>query len=441
MIAETHKRGLEYHAWFNPYRVTVSSYTNTTIAGKDAVDIDAMSNAEVITALRDLGILAPTNFAVLHPEYVYRYERKLYLDAGMAAVRQHVVDTIKEVIEKYDVDAIHFDDYFYPYGATDSRMVEVEVNTRHYERYPSTRAEREQWRRDNNTLMIAGVKKAIDDENKKNGRAIQFGVSPFGVWYRNPPDERGSTTGPSSYTYTDGVFADTWKWVKEETVDYMAPQLYWSFDHPDAPYGELARWWASVAEGTHVDLYIGHASYKHITNGDNEPAWMNPEEILNQLRFNQKYPRINGSIFFSYSSLLPSAETGRRHRASNDSGRLVKEQFQTHHTLVPPKPWLKGSVPASPLTVTRQRPNEITWSDAPDNDARYYVVYRIPAGAGSGDLHRLIGDPGNIAARVWRDGQTHRFTDTARRPAQYDYVVTAVNAAHIESEPVIAAKQ
>jgi len=442
MVAQTHKRGMEYHAWFNPYRVTASPYTNKTIAGKEAVDLDALSNAQVIAALKEAGWLAADNFAVLHPEYTYRYERKFYLDAGIPAVRQHIIDTIKEVIEKYDIDAVHFDDYFYPYGATDAKMTEVEkTNIGLYAKYPSVRGDREQWRRDNNTAMIEGVKRTIDEENKKNNRAIQFGVSPFGIWYRNPPDPRGSATGPSSYTYTDGVYADTWKWVKDETIDYIVPQLYWSFDHPDAPYGELARWWASVAEGAHVDLYIGHGNYKHIGNGDIEPAWMNPEEVLNQLRFNQQYPNIHGNIFFSYSSLLPSVEAGAKYKVSDASWKLLKAHFSRYNTLVPPKPWLKNTAPSSPLNVTRQRDNQITWTDAEGNDSRYYVVYRVPAAAGAGNINDLINDPANIAARVWRDGQTHVFTDTVKKPAEYAYIVTAVNAAHLESAPVIAVKK
>jgi uncharacterized lipoprotein YddW (UPF0748 family) len=326
MIAETRKRGLEFHAWFNPYRVTFAPYTDATFAGRGTADIDAMSNAEVTALYKNSGVLAANNFAVLHPEYTYRFERKIYLDAGIPAVRKHIADTVKEVIARYDIDAVHFDDYFYPYGGTDAKMVLAEVNKDYYEKYPGTKAEREQWRRDNNTLMIAGVKEAVDSENKKNGKAVRFGVSPFGVWYKNPPDLRGSIAGGnSSFTYTDGVYADTLKWVKEGLVDYIIPQLYWSFDHAEAPYGELARWWSSVVEGTNVDLYIGHANYKHIKNGDIEPAWMNPDEILHQLKFNQQYPQIKGSVFFSYNNIIPSAESGAKFKVQNDSIEVLKE--------------------------------------------------------------------------------------------------------------------
>ena len=441
MVRETHRRGLEYHAWFNPYRVTASAYTNSTIPGSDALALDAMTNAEVLGAYNHAGLLAGNNFAVLHPEYVYRHERRFYLDAGIPAVREHVVESIKEVITRYDIDAVHFDDYFYPYGADDIRMSAAEwVNIAYYPQYPETRAEREQWRRDNNTALIEGVKAAIDSENQKNNRAIQFGISPFGVWYRNPPDQRGSATGATAFTYTSGVYADTWKWVKDESIDYIVPQIYWSFDHSGAPYGELARWWASVAEGTHVALYTGHANYKHVSNGDVEAAWMNPDEVVNQLRFNRLYPRISGSVFFSYSSLLASQEDGIKYQASNNSARQIKEHYRSTIALVPPKPQLIEAAPAAPLNVARQN-NVIGWRDTAGNNTRYYVVYRAPVSLGRGNPLRIISDPGHIIARVWREGEIHIFSDTVEDTEKYTYLVTAFNAAHIESRPVIAVKR
>ncbi|MCL2193185.1 MAG: family 10 glycosylhydrolase, partial [Treponema sp.] len=117
MIAQTHGRGMEFHAWFNPYRVTAANYRWLSVPGHTSAQIIEMGTADLVRTLNAVGMLADNNFAVLHPEYVYRFNGRLYLDAGFPAVRQHVVDTIREVIENYDVDAIHFDDYFYPYRA------------------------------------------------------------------------------------------------------------------------------------------------------------------------------------------------------------------------------------------------------------------------------------------------------------------------------------
>jgi uncharacterized lipoprotein YddW (UPF0748 family) len=439
MLEETHKRGMEYHAWFNPYRVTQSAY-ETLLQNKSQSTLDGMTNAQVIALLRDAEILAANNFAVLHPEYVYRYERKFYLDAGIPAVRQHIIDTIKEVIENYDVDAIHFDDYFYPYNATDAMMSAVEVNTAYYAGYPGNREAREQWRRDNNTALINGVKAAIAAENQTKNKAIQFGVSPFGIWYRNTLDPRGSNTGATAFTYTDGVYADTYKWIKDESIDYMCPQIYWEQTHASAPYDVLASWWADVVEGLDVALYIGHANYKHIQTAS-VAAWQNPEEIINQLKFNQNDQRIKGSSFFSYKDVNRTSGTGTGIPVLIESNKLIKAYWE-YPTLVPPKPWLKSTPPAAPLNVTRQG-NKIIWADTTSNESRYYVIYRITtATEGSDDASRVVQDGSKIIARVWRDGQTNSYTDKdVEYPAQYTYIVTALNAAHVESAPSVAVKE
>jgi uncharacterized lipoprotein YddW (UPF0748 family) len=444
MIAETHKRGLEFHAWFNPYRVTATRYRNFTIPGKTKEDLDVMTPAQLVVTLNQARILADNNFAVLNPEYNYVFNECLALDPGIPAVRQHVIDTIAEVVKNYDVDAIHFDDYFYPYAVSGLLFGTANEDRNTFLRYrgqfPDTRDGIEAWRRDNNDKMIQGVKDAITAENKANNRAIQFGISPFGIWANHSASiPQGSITS-GSQTFVSQVYADTRKWVLDEMVDYIIPQIYWAFDMPAAPYGELARWWSSLVEGKNVDLYIGHANYKHIQNGGVDPAWMNPREILHQLRFNQLYPQIKGNVFFSYTSLLHSEGQEPRHRMSNESARILRDHYQRHHTLVPPKPWLKNTAPAAPVRVIRESNNRISWTDAEDNDTRYYVVYRVPSTTALNDIESIINNPFNIAARVWRDGESGAFTDRIRNPNRYNYIVTAVNAAHIESVPVIAGR-
>jgi hypothetical protein len=285
------------------------------------------------------------------------------------------------------------------------------------------------------------IKKLITAENMANQRAVQFGISPFGIWEHQQNNSLGSHTPlGSSRTYTDQVYADTYKWIKDELVDYIVPPIYWSFDQGAAPYGELARWWAETVNGKRVDLYIGHANYKHMNNAASESAWMNPEEILNQLKYNQQYPQIKGSVFFSYNDLLFSTGTELRDEALNKSIDLLKAHYKTHQTLVPPKPHLKSTSPGAPLDVRRLRDNEIQWNDTEKNTSKYYVVYRILTSGNRGRISRAIQDPANIAAKVWRDGQTHRFVDTVSNPRRYTYIVTSLDAAHNESEPVIASR-
>lgn len=457
MVEETHKRGLEYHAWFNPYRVTNTRYgTVSWLArlGMSVEEVDALSNKELVLALNKVGILADNNYAVLNPEHVQRFDQKLFLDPAVPEVRQHVVDTIVEVIENYDVDAIHFDDYFYPYASNNRYFGELGEDRESFELYglPNGYADTvegiEAWRRDNVTALISDVGNAITAENQKNNRAIQFGISPFGIWEHNANDARGSFTPTgSSQTYSRSVFADTYKWVQEEMIDYISPQIYWSFDQGAAPYGELTRWWSSVVEDKNVDLYIGHANYKHIQNGAWEDAWMNPEEIVNQLKYNQLYPQVNGSIFFSYNdivtsdlSLYPGNEAV--HQAKNQSINLLKEHYQQYHTVIPSKPWLNDTAPIAPMEVSKVNDNQITWKDSVDNISRYYLVYRVHTPNGETiAIENVISNPRNIVARVWRDGETHYFEDNIENPEEYTYIITAFDAAHNESTPVIAREE
>ena len=442
MIAQTHGRGMEFHAWFNPYRVTAINYNWLSVPGRTGAQLAALGTVQLIRALNAGGILADNNFAVLHPEYVYRFNGRLYLDPGFPAVRQHVVDTIREVIENYDVDAIHFDDYFYPYPA--GRLVFGNANEDRvaFERYglgrfPDTPAGIEQWRRENNTALVRAVRAAISDENRKNNRAIQFGISPFGIWEHRQNDPRGSNTPLSSLrTFSGSVLADTYLWVREGLIDYIVPQIYWSFDQGAAPYAELVRWWASLARGVNVNLYIGHANYNHLDSAST--AWRNPEEILNQLRFNQLHPEVSGSVFFRYRRLLPSPETGPRQRAANAAIELLRTHFQTHKTISPPMPWLQSAAPEPVFNLVRNG-NTITWNDSEDNNSRYYVVYRVlRSRLYSEGLDRVINDPFNIVARIWRKGRTEFTFTVSAEPDRYVYIVKAFNAAHIESAPVIA---
>ena len=446
MIAETHRRGMEFHAWFNPYRVTASNYRWLSLPGSTGADHAEMSVSELLRTMNAAGMLADNNFAVQNPGFVYRFNGRLYLDPGLPAVRQRVVDTVREVIENYDVDAIHFDDYFYPYPAGALLFGMANEDRLTFERYglgafPNTPAGIEAWRRENNTALIRDVRAAITAENERSGRAIQLGISPFGIWEHRSNDPRGSNTPTGSLrTFSGAVFSDTRLWVQENLIDYIVPQIYWSFDQGAAPYAELVRWWASVVQGTNVSLYIGHANYKHLDNAEREPAWMNPAEIVNQLRYNQLHPEVSGSVFFRFRRLLPVAETEPRHRAANQSIALLRAHFQSHKTIVPPMPHLQSAAPAAPVNVMRNG-NTITWSDTANNNSRYFVIYRIPRSQVRREgMNTLINDPFNIVARVWRNGEEHSYTHSAglRNSRRYAYVVTAFNAAHIESAPSTA---
>jgi len=274
MITETHKRGMQFHAWLNPYRVT--------------------KNAECSKSAY-LNTLAPTNFARLNPGMVLDVykggKRVLMLDPGEPQVVAFLVNTVREIIVNYDVDGIHFDDYFYPYGGCGN------VDYRSFSRNNPRHLPLEAWRVENVNSLVWGVSKAIEAHNRTARHKIQFGISPFGIW-RNIKNDRGGslTAGTASF---DNQYADTRHWVKAGWVDYIIPQVYWPFEHETAAYAAVTDWWVKTVRGTRVNLYIGHIPGYYGTG-----RWQNPREIPNQLRYNLKYPEIKGEVMFSYRSLF-----------------------------------------------------------------------------------------------------------------------------------------
>lgn len=287
MIEETHKRGMEFHAWFNPYRVTT---------GNQSIDS-----------------LASNNWARKNPTKVMDYGNKLYLNPGEPEVIKHITDTVMEVVENYDIDAIHFDDYFYPSRSkADAEKFYTKGEQDTFNKYGKGASSVSNWRRNNVDTLIKDINISITKYNREHKKNVEFGISPFGIWghEKNHPkgctEGTGSNTPQSSTASFDNQFADTRKWVKQGWIDYISPQIYWAFDTAAAPYGNIAHWWAETVKGTDVDLYIGHAPYKKADKNGTDKNWKNSDEILNQMKFNSLYEEIDGSIFFRYKSMLES---------------------------------------------------------------------------------------------------------------------------------------
>ncbi|MGM1018696.1 MAG: glycoside hydrolase family 10 protein [Actinomycetota bacterium] len=454
MVEATHERGMEYHAWLNPYRVTNTKMTapaTLTALDMTADEVTALSIPEYIAALNDAGILADENFAVQNPDEVLEFEEKLFLDPGEPEVREHVADTVSEIVENYDVDAIHFDDYFYPYRITvdgvnvyfgdedeDRETFEEHGFT---EGYADTEAGIEEWRRDNITALIADVGERIDERNDAAGTAVQFGVSPFGIWEHIDLDPNGSHTPvTSSQTYSETVFADTRGWVQDELIDYISPQIYWSFDQGAAPYGELAQWWSDTAADSRTQVYVGHPLYKHVNNGSWEQAWMNPEEVPHQIRFNQKIGGLDGSILFSYNDIRPSdvaalpTDQQPRHEAKNEAIELLKNEAFAEPKLVPAKPWLSSGAVAAPQDATVED-GTLSWSTGDADGTRQYAIY-----AGTGTPADIVATGGTLVDTVWAGGESElSFEVPTGTAADTTWVVTALDAAAVESAPVAAA--
>ncbi len=260
-VSEAHKRGMDIHAWFNPYRVTSSG--------------------------TDLNSLVPSHPAKKNPSWVIKYNGKMYYDPGNPQVVDYIVRTIKEVVDNYNIDGVHFDDYFYPSSSFPDNVS--------YDKYGKGQ-NRDNWRRENVNTLLRKVKAVV---NTKKG--CEFGVSPFGIWRNKSTScpDGSETSGSQSYT---NMYADSRTWIRKGYVDYIVPQIYWPIGLKVADYSKLVKWWANEVKGYDVDLYIGQGIYK---KGQESYGGQNiAKEIKNQISINKKYDTVKGSMYFSARDIV-----------------------------------------------------------------------------------------------------------------------------------------
>ena len=289
MITETHKRGMEFHAWCNPYRAEF-------IVGKSSI--------------------APTHISRIHPEWFLEYGGKRYFDPGNKDVQLFVENVIRDIVARYEVDAIHFDDYFYPYRIAGKEF----PDNPSYERYGGNMS-KDDWRRSNVDSIILMLSRSI----KEIKPTCKFGISPFGVWRNVSKDPEGSNTTAGQTNYDD-LYADILLWLKNGWIDYVAPQLYWEFGHKAAPYEVLLEWWSKHTYGRHC--YIGLGIYKA---GSNQ-IWKDPTLIPRQIEAMRSLPNIQGQVYFSSKSFVSNPN------GWSDSLRNV---YYKEPALIPPMEWLK----------------------------------------------------------------------------------------------------
>ncbi|MCL1809764.1 MAG: family 10 glycosylhydrolase [Clostridiales bacterium] len=265
-VDEAHKRGIELHAWVNPYRITNE---------KD-----------------DAGNLSAGHPARQHPEWTVTYtDGKMYWNPGIPEVQQLIADGVREIVNNYNVDGIHIDDYFYPGRDFDDSLA--------FSQYGSAYASLTEFRYANTEKTV----KTMFDIVHGSGRGIVFGVSPMGIWANKSTHPSGSdTNGGEAYTQR---YADTRGWVKRGIVDYMAPQIYWNIGFEIADYAILLDWWADVAAGTDVKLYIGQAAYRTTSSQSNNP-W-NVNEIKSQVELNRRTSGVGGYIMYSFGSFTENS--------------------------------------------------------------------------------------------------------------------------------------
>lgn len=387
MIEEAHDKNMEFHAWFNLNR---GLYRNAKTQAQDHVTL-------------------------LHPDWFVSYDGNKVYNFGIPAVRDYITNLVVSVVKSYDVDGIHFDDYFYPYPVSG----QVFDDSTAFEKFNRGITNLGDWRRDNVNILVRQISAAIKSEKKW----VKFGISPFGIWRNKSVDVAGSPTiGGQSF---DDLYADSRKWAKEGWVDYIAPQIYFAFEHPKVPFQSLLDWWAE--EGVKCNLFVGHAIYKAAADSK-DPGWSNSRQIPNQIAAIRNREEVKGSIFYSANWL-------KKNKLSvSDS---IKIAFR-YPALQPLVLWKDDVPPSKPIdvnfTLSKEGKPTISWSithgKSFENDPGSFVIYRFDYGKPAN-----FKDPKNIL-KIFRNFGELRFTDDKAVPGKiYNYAITALDRVQNESEP------
>ncbi|SHH06164.1 Uncharacterized lipoprotein YddW, UPF0748 family [Flavobacterium fluvii] len=352
MINEAHARGFEFHAWLNPYRATMDTKTETLSLNHDFNK---------------------------HRNWMIKYgesgKEKYYYDPGLPEVQNHLTNVVEEVVQKYDIDAIHFDDYFYPYKVPG----ETFNDRASFSKYGNG-LKLEDWRRANVDSLVKRVSHTI----KECKPWVQFGISPFGVWRNKSVDPKGSDT-ESGQTNYDDLYANPMTWMENKWIDYLVPQLYWSMGHPKASYSKLLKWWSENSKNTAI--YIGNGTYK--INNDTDKRWDNPLEIPNQIDLTRSYKNIQGNAFFSAKWFV---------NKNQKVTQILMENQYRYPALPYAVPQLKQIVIDSPLLNTFEKDtvnSTFTFKYPLNSKIRYLMVYRAKR-AGRIDTN----DPSQIIDKI-----------------------------------------
>lgn len=289
-IEQAHNRGMEVHVWLNPYRVNL--------------------------AKTDTSMLAPDHIMRRCPNWFWEYNKQWYFDPGLEVTREWICTIVQDIITRYPVQAIHMDDYFYPYPAGKLQLPDSATFAQH----PRGFEDIKEWRRNNVNLAIQDISRTIHECRND----VEFGISPFGVWRNANVDSTGSKTRAGITNYDD-LYADIRLWIREGWIDYVLPQLYWEIGKKVADYEVLAHWWANEVRGTKCKLYVGLAPYR-LEKASAKSPWGQGNEIARQMRLNRTIPEISGECFYSTRPLL------RNPRHICDTIRLIYKDDRAQET-------------------------------------------------------------------------------------------------------------
>ncbi|MCL1989869.1 MAG: family 10 glycosylhydrolase [Defluviitaleaceae bacterium] len=290
VIQETHQAGMEFHAWLNPYRLTPST--------SKLPDLEAA-----------LATLAPTHYARRHRDWIYFYNGQLYLNPGVPEVNAFMVQTVDEILNRYAVDAIHLDDFFYPYPYPEGdEMIafgDLSPDQKTYEQYRVDANQTiDDWRQANINELVYQLHKTISRYNYSHQKHVEFGISPFGIWASEEEAPGGSKTSPIQLSSLD-EYVNSKLWVQAGWLDYIVPQVYWAFDDPLSPFDIVAQWWNDITANTKTKLYIGLGLYLY----EEDQMWQDPNEIIRQITFIRNLPHVSGFVFFTYRNLVADLAT------------------------------------------------------------------------------------------------------------------------------------
>ena len=384
MIDECHKRGMEFHAWINPYRVKTSLKSE----------------------------LSPNHLYNIHPEWFVTYNNQLFFDPALPESRRHICMVVADIVSRYDVDAIHMDDYFYPYPAKGMDF----PDDASFARYGGGFTNRADWRRSNVNILIQKIHETIRGLKPW----VKFGISPFGIYRNEKNDPLGSkTNGLQNY---DDLYADVLLWARNGWVDYNIPQIYWQIGHPAADYETLVKWWAKNTENR--PLFIGQSVMNTIQNADPKNPSVN--QLPRKMALERAYQTIGGSCQWPASAVVENAGKYR--------DALVQE-YHKYPALVPVFDFMDDKAPGKVRKVKKVWTEDgymLFWTAPKAKDemdrAVQYVVYRFD------DKEKVnIDDASHIVAVTRNNFYKLPYKDGKNK---YRYVVTALDRLHNESKSV-----
>lgn len=381
MVSECHKRGMEIHAWINPYRAK----TKGTSA------------------------LASNNIAVKHPERVFEYDGLYILNPALPENREYICKIADDIVRRYDIDGFHIDDYFYPYPVAGKAIPDAkEYNA------DSRGMSIGDWRRDNVNKFI----EQLHDSIRHTKPWVKFGVSPFGIYRNARSSSIGSNTrGLQNY---DDLYADVLEWVNNGWIDYCVPQLYWQIGHKTADYETLIKWWNEHAGNR--PLYIGEDVERTIKYADVDNP--NTNQVAAKHKLHEQCKNVDGTVLWYAKAAVDNYDR---------YGVFLRNYYWKSPALQPLMPFIDDKAPKKPrklkahqnstnLLLTWMAPKGNGWKD----EAVKYVVYQFKPGE-SVD----ISDPSHIISLT-----NHQSLETVK-PAEsgkYIYVVTALDRMSNESE-------